>query len=370
MASPRRVLPPLADLPPAPADPHRGTPPRAPGSARRTAHLNMTWPDGPDGEARIDAASRDLLTPGTGRGVPVGEAELRVTVGKGRILTGISAIPEPERLQELAGHSGGSGYRRLLREVLTAEAQEAQEAEEAEETGETGDGSPLHFLLDDMPGVTLVGPVVWRLWPEVAGYVRRLDDARARAAAGIRSAEHMRDICSGFRGDGLPIQRMTSGEDPGHELVLARDLAQPDDPLAWHPVGEQPDGAPMMRRRRLVDVAVGPELVITSLFRDSVWGPDRAERCVHEYGLRATADPATMRLTAIRADPRVLPFGTCPSAGDNVDLLLGEPLGTLRDRVIELIAGTDGCTHLNDALRALEAVPVLAEKAAAGTDRD
>jgi hypothetical protein len=82
---------------------------------------------------------------------------------------------------------------------------------------------------------------------------------------------------------------------------------------------------------------------------------------VHEYGVHAVVDPQSMRLTSIEADPRVLPFETCPAAARNVDLLLGEPLRTLRHRVIELVVGTDGCTHLNDALRALAEVPLIIE---------
>ena len=82
-------------------------------------------------------------------------------------------------------------------------------------------------------------------------------------------------------------------------------------------------------------------------------------------GLHATVDPHSLRLTGLR----VLPFGTCPAAARNVDLLLGEPMRGLRHRVLELVVGTDGCTHLNDALRALAEVPVLvAELTAAGTD--
>lgn len=309
----------------------------------------MTWPGGLGGEAVIDAAARDLVTTRSGAAVPVATARLHATIGPGRIVTRIDATPAPAGLQGLAGHSGGSGYRKLLRHALPAEA---------------GAGSPLYFLLDDMPGVTLVGPFAWRLWPQAPARLRGLGSDAERAAAGIRTAERMRDICSGFRSDGRPIERMMTGEDAGHNLVPARDLAQPEDPLAWHPIAGQPDGGPLMRRRRLVDVTDGPELVVRAIFRDSIWGPDGAETCVHEYGLHATVDPAAMRLTGIRADPRVLPFATCPAAGANADLLLGEPVRSLRERVIELIAGTDGCTHLNDALRALAEVPVMIEELA------
>ena len=80
--------------------------------------------------------------------------------------------------------------------------------------------------------------------------------------------------------------------------------------------------------------------------------------------MRATIDPQSMRLTSIQADPRVLPFETCPAAAGNVDLLLDEPARTLRHRVLELVVGTDGCTHLNDALRALAEVPLIIEELA------
>ena len=111
-------------------------------------------------------------------------------------------------------------------------------------------------------------------------------------------------------------------------------------------------------RKRLRPVAADEEDA-GSLFRDSVWGPGQTERVVHEYALGAGINPATMRLTGIRAEPHVLPFETCPAAARNVDLLTGEPVRTLRRRVLDLISGTDGCTHLTDALRALAEVPVL-----------
>jgi hypothetical protein len=152
---------------------------------------------------------------------------------------------------------------------------------------------------------------------------------------------------------------MNRGEDPQHNLVPALDLDEPSDPHAWHEIPGPPGNSPMLRRRRRVDVVDGPELVVDSVFRDSMWSPEGVETVVHEYGLHARVDRASMRLTAISADPRVLPFQTCPAAASNVDLLLGEPLVTLRHRVLELVVSTDGCTHLNDALRALAEVPVL-----------
>jgi hypothetical protein len=62
------------------------------------------------------------------------------------------------------------------------------------------------------------------------------------------------------------------------------------------------------------------------------------------------------------------------AARDLVTLAAGEPVtaGTAQLNVTvdwTRVVGTDGCTHLNDALRALAEVPVLvAEFTAAGTD--
>jgi hypothetical protein len=262
------------------------------------------------------------------------------------VLRTVASTPHCPELAELAGQGGGNGYRPRLQALIP---------------DEMAAGSLLYFLLDDIPGATLVGPFAWRLWPEAWTELTR---PRPRH----RPPHGMVDICSGFRADGEPIRRMLSSADLRQNLVPAHDLAQPDDPLAWHAIAPAPAGSAMMRRRRRVDVIAGRQFTVDSVFRDSIWSPDGAETVVHEYGLRATVDPRSLRLTGLLADPRVLPFGTCPAAAGNVDLLLGEPVGGLRHRVTELVAGTDCCTHLNDALRALAEVPVLmAELAADGT---
>jgi hypothetical protein len=66
-----------------------------------------------------------------------------------------------------------------------------------------------------------------------------------------------------------------------------------------------------------------------------------------------------LQLLSVEAEPRVLPFVECPGAAMNASRLLGTPLPELRDRVLAELKGTAGCTHLNDALRALAEVPVL-----------
>ncbi|TQM11193.1 DUF2889 domain-containing protein [Pseudonocardia kunmingensis] len=349
MTAPRRALPLLTDLPPAPASPHSGTPARHPGSVRRTGHWNMTWPDGLAGGMQIDAAARDLVTRADGGSdspdearpdeARPDEAQLHVRVDGTRVLRSLESTPERAELQQLLGGGGGSGYRHRLQGLIP---------------DEMAAGTLTYFLLDDMPGVTLVGPFAWRLWPEA----QEMYAARRHRGPGY----DMTGICSGFRPDGFPVKRIMGGEDPQHNLVPAFELAEPGDPLAWHEIAGPPGDAPMLRRRRRVDVVDGPQIRVDSLFRDSMWSPDGVETVVHEYGVHAVVDRATMRLTSITADPRVLPFPTCPAAAANVDLLTGEPMATLRHRVLELVIGTDGCTHLNDALRALAEVPIVVER--------
>jgi hypothetical protein len=56
----------------------------------------------------------------------------------------------------------------------------------------------------------------------------------------------------------------------------------------------------------------------------------------------------------------------CPSAASNLSRLLGTPLPDLREKVLAELRGTVGCTHLNDALRALAEVPALCRALAPG----
>lgn len=276
----------------------------------------------------IEAAGRDLITHADGAAEVLGEAEVRLEVGSGRVIRSLPAAPG------LEGVGAGRGYRARLREQMP---------------GQLALGTLTYCLLDDLPGVTLVGPLALSRWPHTQADF----DRHRRPAAGFAG------ICAGWRRDGPPARRLASGDDPGQNLTPGPELTDPDDPLAWHRVPGPPAAGPMFRRRRMLDVIDGRGLLVDSLFRDSVWDPGGVELVVHEYALRAVVDKESLRLESVTAVPGVLPFGTCPAAADNVDLLVGEPLATLRHRVLELVVGTDGCTHLNDVLRALADVPVL-----------
>ena len=80
---------------------------------------------------------------------------------------------------------------------------------------------------------------------------------------------------------------------------------------------------------------------------------------VAQEQLRATADATTFELLSVEPDPRILPFMECPSAVVNARELVGTPIHELRSAVLEHLGKTNGCTHLNDALRTLAEVPKL-----------
>lgn len=116
-----------------------------------------------------------------------------------------------------------------------------------------------------------------------------------------------------------------------------------------------------MRRARRVDVWEEDSVIrIDSMFRDSCWNPAGEEEVVHEYEILATADPVTATLTAVTAVPRVLPYPECPGAAPHATRMEGTPLRALRREVLDRLRNTDCCTHLNDGLRTLAEVPVLA----------
>jgi hypothetical protein len=114
-----------------------------------------------------------------------------------------------------------------------------------------------------------------------------------------------------------------------------------------------------MRRARRIDVTLDEVIVIDAAFQDSAARPDGTRAALHEYSITATADPHSMRLLSVDATPRVLPFAECPGAVTHISRLLDSALPQLRQTVLDELPGTLGCTHLNDALRALAEVPTL-----------
>jgi hypothetical protein len=309
---------------------------RAPDSARRTSSIDVTWPDGRAGAMRMVGRARDVITRKSG-GAPIHCAEdsFEALLSPERSIVSIEAAPARPALSRLVGERGGGGLRRALEQIVPEERRDA---------------TPLYLILDDIAGASLVAGWAWSQWdPNWMENSRKLLKGFDLEKA-FRSRE---GICSGFAPGSSAFNPSVN-----RAGTPTPDLRNPQDPQGWHEFTAQ-DGQVGLRRARRIDVRLEDDIVIDSAFQDSATSRAGGRAVVHEYRLTARADPKTLRLRSIDAEPRVLPFVECPNATHNVALLLDTPLPQLRDKVLVELKGTAGCTHLNDALRALAEVPTL-----------
>lgn len=115
-----------------------------------------------------------------------------------------------------------------------------------------------------------------------------------------------------------------------------------------------------LRRARCIDVwTEGDATRVEATFQDSAALPDGGRAVVHEYTVRLEAECASGAITRVEAVPHVLPFPECLGAREPLGDLVGIDCAALREVVPRVLARTRRCTHLNDALRALAAVPEL-----------
>jgi hypothetical protein len=316
------------------------SPARIPGSVRRTSSIDITWPEARAGRMRFVGRARDLLTPAGGAApVVLAMDGFEAVVGADRTIESIAAEPPRPALARLVGARGGGGFRRALAEALPEERRL---------------GTPLYLILDDVAPSTLIATAAWLQWDkdslpappqlgeeQMATLLRKLVGVCVGHAPGASSNEP-----EGARRD--------YGDAP------AADLPRAEDPASWHPLEAQKGAS--LRRARRIDVRLGEVIVVDSEFQDSVTRPGGGRATVHEYGVRLTADPLAMTVLSIEATPRVLPYPECAAAPANLLRLVGSPLGGLRETVLVEFAGIAGCTHLNDAIRALAEVPTMLQR--------
>lgn len=308
------------------------TPPRQPGSVRRTSHIDMIFP--PEGGLLLLGAARDLATPADATpdhptpGNVVAHAAIEARLDRHHTLTALTTSPAEERAGALVGRPARKGFRAAVEEALDGDA-----------------ASCLHQLLDDIPVAALI-----------SGYALLyvgLTGIHDPAEAHIRV-----NLCAGWQEDGAMLSAVaTTGTIPVPVGPATTELVTADDPLAWHEIGPLPPGA--MRRRRLVEVAPGDPCPVWAMFRDTHVDPHGTETVLHEYSLTAELDPATMTLVRCQATPQVLPWHECPQAAASASRLAGHGVGELRDLVSREFKGTSTCTHLNDLLRSLGGIAAL-----------
>jgi hypothetical protein len=326
-----------------PHDPVRTTPPRAPGSVRRTSSLDSSRPEGAGGPLVIDARARDLVTGPDGETVTaVDEIAIGLTLDDAtrEILEVRSAPPQPA-LSRLVGTHVVGGFRRTLGELLPDER-----------AGRT----LAHLLLDDLPGAVLVsGYALLR-----AGTVGR---APAGADSGANHMIHMADLCAGWAADGSMMDSIrATGVIPTPYGPPAPTIEATDDELSWHAMA--PLGPPATRRRRRLDRGPGDGAgrhAIDVHFRDTYCGDesDGGESVVHEYTATGTVDAPSRRLLALAPRAQVLPWLECPGALASASRLVGATLADVAGIVRRDLIGVGSCTHLNDTLRSLADLDAL-----------
>lgn len=312
----------------------------------------MHWPDGRGTQLRLDGRARDLVTPRDGDPYVVAEDSMTVGVSSTRVIEDIAVTPVRSDAALLVGAKAGGGLRRAIDDALPAERD---------------GGSLLYLLLDDMAGSSLIAGFAWSQGADALRPPTPPTPEQAAAMAALAAQyepRSMEGICSGFRpGSSALTPDGFVNREQRHNVAVVPPLADAHDPVGWHELDPPPEVA--MRRARRIDVwQTGQEIVVDAMFRDSCWRPDGVEVAVHEYHLDASVAIGTGLVTSIVAEPRVLPYPECPAAAPNAAWLVGASARELRREVLARIQGISCCTHLNDALRSLAEVPVLADELA------
>ncbi len=326
------------------------TPARPANSIRRTSTIDMRWVGDFGSQLRLTGRARDAVTtdPATPP-ITVATAENRVGINAERVIEDIWADPSPgPGLNDLIGHRGG-GYLRGAIGTALPELMDGQ--------GKPGP-DPLYLLLDDISGASLIANFAWSRWIGDWGDASNFSERRAS----------MTGVCIGFAPGNSALTQAHNGPDRDRSKPVPS-VVHPNDPDGWHSF-TGPDGddlsAPAMRRARFIDLwrSTSPNhdtIEVSTGFQDSATDPDHGRVAVHEYRLKATIDTGTMTVATLDVAPHVLPFHECPQAVAKAMTVIGEPVADLRTVVLERLAKTEGCTHLNDALRALAEVPILIE---------
>lgn len=284
--------------------------------------------------------ARDVVTPRTG-GAPIVCAEdgFVAEVRADRTIVAIAAQPPRTDLSRLVNVRGGGKLRHALEEIIPEERRNA---------------TPLYLILDDISGASLVAGWAWSQWDANWLTSRRLAVGPEELSRMMQDRE---GVCTGFAPGSSSLDTDPAKINSRTGSTPTTELRHPQDPEGWHPFTVQDKVG--MRRARRVDVWIDQLIVVAAAFQDSASTPDGKRVALHEYDLSATVDPRSMRVLTIDATPRVLPFPECPGAVANLPRLIGADISTMRQKVLDELPGTLGCTHLNDALRALAEVPAL-----------
>ncbi len=330
-----------ATVPPPPRQTANPAPARTVNSVRRTCSIDVSWPEGALGDRLFVGRCRDYRTPAEGGpGSVLDEAEFRAMLAQDKTITSIEATPAPAKLHQLVGVRGGNHLRLFIKETMPELI---------------ADGSPIYLPLDDISGTALVSAVAWSQHQE--NWAEKLRETMAPGEFEKLLAQRV-NVCWGLKegnsGVSGQIHRNVAEAEAG-------DVRNPQDPQGWHELPEAE--GPGFRRARRIDVTrddAAGLIRIEAAFQDSAKRRTEGRVAIHEYTISATADLASGELLTLEPEARILPFGECPGAIHNARRLIGTAIPDMREAVLNHLRGTQGCTHLNDALRAFADVPRLA----------
>lgn len=312
---------------------------RRPGSIRRTTSIDSDWPEGRGQPWILTGTARDILTPVEG-GPPVEltHGSFRIKSSPVREIMEIAITPDHPRAQEMVGVRAGGASREALSATLGGLS-----------------GTPTYQLLDDYAGASLVAGWIWTQWEQEAA---DRDSPEAQAAL----AEHRRrmtNICTGFAEGATSLDPAALGSMSHLSHTEVPALEHPADPKGWHAMPVQQ--GPQNRRARRIDLWLQDgTLRFDAGFQDSGSNPRGRRTAIHEYRVQGEVDPHTGQLVALQVLPLILPFAECPGAAIKATRMIGRDVTEFRASVLDTLHATLGCTHLNDVLRALADLPVLA----------
>jgi hypothetical protein len=314
------------------------TPRRTPGAVRRTTVIDTTHPGGPGGELLLLSQGRDARTRADGSLELLDTVELRARLAPDRTLLAVEG--GPAALQQLVGRRVAAGFRAALGEVLPEQARA---------------GTVVHQVVDDWVGAALVAGLAEL---DAAGPVAT-DEQIAQQRA---NADYSRDLCAGWASDATLIATIDElGVMPVNLGPPTPELRRADDPQGWPDTGELRAGD--SRRTRRLDVSPeNGDYLLDVHFRDSWVGSDEQSRVVHEYSLQGHFDPQTEVITSVVPSAHVLPWPECPAAVASATRVVGLSLEALRQTVRKDFTGITTCTHLNDVVRSLADLPLLARQ--------
>lgn len=303
---------------------------REPGSVRRTVTITAAPIDGWAGGYHVVGVARDVVV-GADRSIVLEQQASLVAnmddIGKVKTMTVTDASGLRNLTSLVTGRNIGAGWRSIL----------------AKFEHPIPDDSLAGALLDDMSGIR-----------HVAGYGRITAGPQP---LGFLANSPQVGTCAGWMAGGVAAQASDVSILADLPAVPLMEQLVPE-PGDWH--DEEPAPVGSMQRRRLLDVRPsdgGTELRMW--FRDSRFAGADGDRGLHEYVVQARLDAAGL-LADAKAQPRTLPMGDCPLAGEHVSLLEGRTVDRIDEGVRAHLRGELGCTHLNDAMRFLRsAKPML-----------